>query len=191
MGLNGVRINMAGCGKWGTSTAAGMRTVMRGVQSNGQAKLADSYHEAAIGEEWGGGVSEGKASRTCLYVFKQGFEGIDWTKASTRDCRDRDEDLSFTILVRFRASDLKECSSLHKRNISFEEGMRGVKQGGGFGDKVVRSEETPEPNQEASPNGTVAVGTIFEMFPKAEKYGRGEREFWLRSVRSCAADSSE
>jgi len=69
--------------------------------------------------------------------------------------------------------------------------MRGVEQGGGLGDEVVRSEEAPESNQEASPNGTVAVGTILEMFPKAEKYGWGEGEFWFRSVRSSAADSSE
>lgn len=90
-------------------------------------------------------------------MFKQGFEGIDRTKARTRDCRDGDEDFSLTILVRFRASNLNERSSLHKRNISFEEGVRGVKQGGGFWNEVVRSEEAPESNQEASPNGTVAV----------------------------------
>jgi hypothetical protein len=51
MGLNGVRINMACSGKRGTSTAAGMGTIKGGVQSGGQAKLADRYHEAAIGEE--------------------------------------------------------------------------------------------------------------------------------------------
>jgi len=47
-------------------------------------------------------------------VFEQGFEGSDWTKASTRDGREGDEDLSFAILVRLRASDLNEHSSLHK-----------------------------------------------------------------------------
>lgn len=51
MGLNGVRIDMACGGKGGTSAPAGMGTIQGGVQSRGQAKFADRYHEAAIGNE--------------------------------------------------------------------------------------------------------------------------------------------
>ena len=98
---------------------------------------------------------------------------------------------SFAILIRFRAGDPDKGATFDELNITSKDGVRGVEQRRGFWDKVVRTEETPETNHEASPDGTMELGTEIEAFSKSEKYRGGERQFRRRSNFSFSADFSE